>query len=143
MLNLKDFEDLFNDGIKGMNSSDVEFLSGLELGSMFQGVELSKGDNVSVAKAMEGQQPLENLDLSLTLLRVADSELQWKDGMKGVMVYNLRLFDRSTVVMIFDCFKNLLEKAVENPNKVVWDLPMLTQAEQQKQVVEWNRTSSP
>ncbi len=63
--------------------------------------------------------------------------------MKGIIVYNLNLFDRSTVVMIFDCFKNLLDKAVENPNKVVWDLPMLTQAEQQKQLVEWNKTSSP
>ncbi len=32
---------------------------------------------------------------------------------------------------------------MENPNKVVWDLPILTQAEQQKQLVEWNKTSSP
>ncbi|MCP4328958.1 MAG: AMP-binding protein, partial [Alphaproteobacteria bacterium] len=44
---------------------------------------------------------------------------------------------------IFNCFKNLLEMAVENPYKVVWDLPMLTQAEQQKQLVEWNKTSAP
>ncbi|MCP4088963.1 MAG: AMP-binding protein, partial [Gammaproteobacteria bacterium] len=41
----------------------------------------------------------------------------------------------------FECFKNLLE--MENPHKVVWDLPMLTQAEQQKQIVEWNKTSAP
>ncbi len=117
MLNLID--DPFIDGLEQMSSSAVEFLSGLELESMFQGVELSKGNNVSVAKSMEGQQPLENLDLSLTLLRVADSELLQKDGMKGTIVYNSRLFDRSTVVMIFGCFKDLLEKAVENPNKVV------------------------
>ncbi len=45
--------------------------------------------------------------------------------------------------MIFGCFKNLLEMAVENPNKVVWDFPMLTQAEQQRQLVEWNKTPSP
>ncbi len=45
--------------------------------------------------------------------------------------------------MIFDCFKNLLEMAVETPHKVVWDLPMLTQAEQQKQLVDWNKTSAP
>ncbi len=59
------------------------------------------------------------------------------------MVFNSRLFDRNTVVMIFDCFKNLLEMAVENPHKVVWDLPMLTQAEQQRQLVEWNKTPAP
>ncbi len=143
MLNLKDFEDLISDGLKEMSSSDVEFVSGSELESMFQPEELSRGDNVSVAKAVEGQQPLENLDLTLTLLCVADSELQRKDGMKGGMKYNLRLFDQSTVVMIFDCFKNLLEMAVENPHKVVWELPILTQAEQHRQLVEWNKTSAP
>ncbi len=126
-----------------MSCSDVEFLSGLELESMWQAEELSNGDNATMAKIMEGQLPLENLDLMLTLLRVADSELLRNDGMEGWIVYNSKLFDRSTVVMIFDCFKNLLEMAVENPHKVVWDLPMLTQAEQQRQLTEWNRLSAP
>ncbi|MCP4145920.1 MAG: hypothetical protein GY752_11635 [bacterium] len=60
-----------------------------------------------------------------------------------MIVYNSKLFDRGTVVMIFDCFKNLLEMAVENPHKVVWHLPMITQAERQRQLVEWNITSAP
>ncbi len=127
MLNLID--DPFISGLKEMSSSDVEFLSVLELESLWPSEQLSKGDNVSVAKEMEGQRPLENLNFILTLLLVADSELLQKDGMKGSIGYNIKLFDRSTVVMIFDCFKNLLEKAVENPNKVVWDLPILTQVE--------------
>ncbi|MCP4318472.1 MAG: AMP-binding protein, partial [Hyphomicrobiales bacterium] len=38
---------------------------------------------------------------------------------------------------------NLLEMAVENPHKVAWGLPMLTHAEQQKQLVEWNKRSAP
>ncbi|MCP4088647.1 MAG: hypothetical protein GY746_02485 [Gammaproteobacteria bacterium] len=126
-----------------MSSSSVEFLSGLELESMWQAEELSNGDNVAVAKVMEGRLSLENLDIVLTLLRVADSELLEKDGMKGIVAFNSRLFDRSTIVMIFDCFMNLLEMAVEYPHKVVWDLPMLTQAEQQRQLVEWNKTSFP
>ncbi len=45
--------------------------------------------------------------------------------------------------MIFNCFKNLLGKAVETLHMVAWDLPMLTQAEQQKQLVDWNKTSAP
>ncbi len=143
MLNLKDFEDLYSNGLKEMSSSDLKFLSGFELESLWQAEELMRSDNVPVAKAMEGRLPLENLDLTLTLLRVADSELLRKDGMKGEIVYNSKLFDHGTIVMIFDCFKNLLEMAVENPNKVVWDLPMLTQAEQQRQLVEWNRMSAP
>ncbi len=125
-----------------MSSSDIEFLSALELESLWQTEEQSSSDNVTVANVMEGQQPLGNMDLSLFLFRVADSELLRKDGIKGTMLFNSKLFDLSTVVMMFECFKNLLEMAVENPHKVVWDLPMLTQAERQKQSVEWNKTSA-
>ncbi len=143
MLNLEDFEDLFSDGLKQMSPSDLKILSVLELESLWQAEELRKSDNVPVAKLMEGQLPLENMDLILTLLRVADSELLRKDGMKGMILYNSKLFDRSTVDVIFDCFKALLEVAVENPHKIVWELPMLTQAEQHRQLVEWNKTSAP
>ncbi len=126
-----------------MSSSDIEFLSGMELESLWQTEGQSRSDDVPLANVMEGQQPLEGMDLSLYLLRVSVSELQWKDGMKGTMVFNSKLFDRSTVVMIFGCFKNLMEMAVENPHKVVWDLPMLTHVEQQKQLVDWNKTPAP
>ncbi len=115
----------------------------MELKSLWHTDEQSTSDDVPMANVMEGQQPLEGMDLSLFLLRVSDPELQRKDGMKGTMLFNLKLFDRSTVVMIFDCFKSLLEMVVENPRKVVWDLPMLTQTEQQKQLVDWNKTSAP
>ncbi len=126
-----------------MSSSDVEFLSSLKLESAWQTGVLSRSDDVTAAQVMEGLQSLENMDLILTLLHVADSELLRKDGMKGTMAFNSRLFDRRTVAMIFGCFKNLLQMAVEHPHKVVWDVPMLTEAEQQRQLVEWNTTSAP
>ncbi|MCP4320226.1 MAG: hypothetical protein GY789_30670, partial [Hyphomicrobiales bacterium] len=143
MLNLKDFDDLFIDGLKQMNSSDIEFLSAMELQSLWQTEEQSRSDNGAVEEVVESQMPLENVDLVFTLLRVSNPELLQKDGMKGGLVFNSRLFDRSTVVMIFECFKNLLEVTLENPHKVVWNLPMLTQTEQQKQLVDWNKTSAP
>ncbi len=110
---------------------------------MWQTEVQSRSNITQVEKVMEGRASLESMDLTLFLLRVADSELLRKDGMKGYICFNSRLFDRSTVVMIFECFKNLLHMSVENPHKVVWDLPMLTQAEQQRQLVEWNKTSVP
>ncbi len=113
-----------------MSSSDVEFLSGLGLESLWLTEEQSRSDNVQVAKAMEGQKDLENMDLSLFLLRIDDSEILRTGGMEGFIIFNSMLFDRSTVVMMFECFKNLLEMAVENPRKVVWNLPMLTQFEE-------------
>ncbi len=102
-----------------MNSPDVEFLSGLELGSLWQAEEQSKSDNSTVEKVVETPLPLENMDLILTLFRVANPELLRNDGMNGIMAFNSKLFDRSTVLMIFNCFKNLLGKAVESPHKVV------------------------
>ncbi|MCP4091386.1 MAG: hypothetical protein GY746_16580 [Gammaproteobacteria bacterium] len=127
-----------------MSSSDIRFLSVLELkSSMWQTEERNRSDNVTVAEMIENQLPLENMDLVLTLLRVADSQLLHKDGMRGMIFYDSRLFDRSTLVMIFECFQTLLEMVVENPHKVVWDLPMLIRAEQQRQLVEWNKTSAP
>ncbi|MCP4091382.1 MAG: hypothetical protein GY746_16560 [Gammaproteobacteria bacterium] len=120
-----------------MSSSDLEFLCGLEA------EELNSGDNVMAANMLGNPLPLENMDLVLNLFRITDSELLRKDCMKGFVVFNSKVFDRSTVVMIFDCFKNLLEMVVENPYKVVWNLPMLTQPEQQRQLVEWNKTSTP
>ncbi len=141
MLNFID--DTFKGDLKQMSSSNIEFLSGLELESMWKAEELSSSDKVTVAKVMENMLSLQNVDLVLHLFRVTNSELLRKDGMKGGIVYNSKLFDQSTVVMIFDCFKNLLEMAVETPHKVVWYLPMISLAEQQRQLVEWNKTSVP
>ncbi|MCP4146077.1 MAG: hypothetical protein GY752_12475, partial [bacterium] len=138
-----DSDYIFSVDLKQLSSSDLDFVSDLELESMWQAEALNRSDNVTVANMKGNQLPLENVDLKLLLLRVSDSELMQKDGMKGIMLFNRKLFDRSTVVIIFECFKNLLEMAVDYPHKVVWDLPMLTQAEQQRQLVEWNNTSAP
>ncbi len=109
-----------------MSSSDVEFLSVWELESMWRAEGLSRSDYITEEKLIEALRPRECLDLALTLSYVTDSELPQKYGLKGFMSFQPKLFDRSTVVMIFECFKNLLEMAVENPHKVVWDLPILT-----------------
>ncbi len=50
-------------------------------------------------------------------------------GMKGAMVFDSNLFNHDTALKVFECFKNLLEIAVESPPKVVWDLPMHMQYE--------------
>ncbi len=76
-----------------MNSSDIEFLSAMELESLWQTEELNRSDNVEVAKMMETPLPLENMNLTLSLLCVANPELQQKDGMKSFMCFNSKVFD--------------------------------------------------
>ncbi len=115
-----------------MSSPDLEFFHFFDLVSMWQAEELNKNTNITVEKLLEALRPLENLDLSLILSHITDPNLLQKGDIKGFMTFQPELFDRSTVVMMFECFKNLLEMAVEHPHKVVWDLPILTQTEQQR-----------
>ncbi len=142
MLDVVDFHNYFED-LEQMGSSDIEFLRAMELEAKWQNKELNRSDNTPVQEMVEGQQLLGNMDLVLTLLHVSDFELPQKDDMKGIMAFNSDLFDRSTVEIIFQCFTRLLEVAVKNQHEVVWFLPMLTQADEQKQLIEWNRTSAP
>ncbi|MCP4090131.1 MAG: hypothetical protein GY746_10090, partial [Gammaproteobacteria bacterium] len=60
-----DSDYIFSDDLKQLSSSDLDFVSGLELESMCQAEALSSGDNVTVAKMMGNQLPLENVDLKL------------------------------------------------------------------------------
>ncbi|MCP4319787.1 MAG: hypothetical protein GY789_28360, partial [Hyphomicrobiales bacterium] len=133
----------FADGLKQMSASDLEFVSAMELQFMKQAEQLGSSKNGILARATEGLSPLQNLDLHLHLFHVADAKLLRTVGMEGIIVFNSTLFDRSTAVMMFECFVNLLVMAVGNPHKVVWDLPMLRQSEEQRQLVEWNKTSAP
>ncbi|MCP3665492.1 MAG: hypothetical protein GY696_23850, partial [Gammaproteobacteria bacterium] len=116
-----------------MSSSDLEFTRPLELPFVRRAEQLNGSLNDTLAGLTEGIWSLESHDMQLSLFRPQDMELLRTDGMGGVMSFNSTLFDRSTAVMMFECFENLLVMAVENPHKVVWDLPMLTQSEEQRQ----------
>ncbi len=126
-----------------MSSSDLQFTRPLDLPFVRQAKQQNESENDIMAGVTENIWSLESHDMQLSLFRPQDLELLRTDGMKGVMSFNSTLFDQSTAVMMFECFENLLVMAVENPHKVVWDLPMLTQPEKQRQLVEWNKTSAP
>ncbi len=143
VLSFLDISDIIDNELTVMSSSDLEFTRPLELPFVKQAEQLGTSENGILARATEGIWSLESHDVQLSLFRPQDLELLRTDGIEGVMSFNSTLFDRSTAAMMFECFENLLEMAVENPHKVVWDLPMLTHAEQQKQLVEWNKTSAP
>ena len=72
-------------------------------------------------------------DLSL-MVTETDSRLQC-----GIE-YNIDLFDESTISRILWNFKNLLEGIVDNPEGRISDIPILSAAELQQILVEWNDT---
>ncbi|MEH2084715.1 MAG: non-ribosomal peptide synthase/polyketide synthase [Nostoc sp.] len=55
--------------------------------------------------------------------------------------YNTDLFEATTIERMAEHFVTLLEGIVDNPQKQIWQLPLLTKVEQQRLLVEWNDTS--
>ena len=58
----------------------------------------------------------------------------------GVLEYNTDLFEAATINRMAGHFQQLLEGIVANPDRPLSELPMLTEAERQQLLVEWNQT---
>ena len=56
--------------------------------------------------------------------------------------YSTDLFDRSTIERLENHFKTVLAAIVSNPGERVCALPLLTEAEREQIVVEWNNTAT-
>jgi amino acid adenylation domain-containing protein len=72
-------------------------------------------------------------DLYLNMVETAQ-------GLIGAIEYRFELFEAATIQRLAGHFQTLLESIVATPDVPLADLPMLTAAEQQQLIVEWNRT---
>ena len=80
-----------------------------------------------------------------TLADKTEHELRFEvedrpEGMLGRIDYNADLFDAERICRMAGHFGKLLEGIVENPDETVGKLPLLTDAERTRLVVEWNNT---
>ena len=80
-----------------------------------------------------------------TLAHKTDYELRFEvedrpEGMVGRIDYNADLFDAKRICRMAGHFRKLLEGIVENPDETVGKLPLLTDAERTRLVIEWNNT---
>ncbi|MCP4699522.1 MAG: amino acid adenylation domain-containing protein, partial [Gammaproteobacteria bacterium] len=68
--------------------------------------------------------------------------LLWeKEGeLRGYMDYSTDLFDASSIAGMAEHFRNLLEGAAADPDRRIWQLPLLSAAERRQQLAEWNDT---
>ncbi len=57
--------------------------------------------------------------------------------------YDRRVYEDETIARMFGHLQTLLEAVLANPEQRLVDLPLLTDAEQQKLLVEWNETATP
>src|SRR4030095_4473393 len=63
-------------------------------------------------------------------------------GLRASLQYNTDLFDNATITRMLGHFQLLLEGIVANPEARVSDLPILTAAERDQLLVQWNGTKN-
>ncbi len=82
---------------------------------------------------MQVERSASALDLTCTL---------WEDDnqLKGRFEFNTDLFDESTIVRMSSHFQNLLEDIVANAEKRISELNLLSPAERQQIMIDWNST---
>jgi amino acid adenylation domain-containing protein len=74
-----------------------------------------------------------------------DLELYWRDAgdrLTGLLKYNIDIFDSSTIAQLARHFQQLLTGLVEHPDQPISKAPLLSPAERQTMLVEWNQTHS-
>ena len=72
-------------------------------------------------------------DLTMSVMKTAE-------GLRGILGYNTDLFNTATVDRMQKHFQNLLENVAASLDQPISMLPMLTPDEEQKLLVEWNRS---
>ena len=77
----------------------------------------------------------ESAKFDLTLFLV-----EHEGTLKATVEYNTDLFEQQTVERMLGHYQRLLHGIVENPHHCLSELPILTDAEQQQLLVEWNDT---
>jgi amino acid adenylation domain-containing protein len=60
-----------------------------------------------------------------------------------LLEYNSDLFDEATASAMLGRYQRLLDAAVSSPDCAVADLPLLSPAERERMLVDWNATSTP
>jgi amino acid adenylation domain-containing protein len=62
------------------------------------------------------------------------------ERVRGSLEYDADLFDAATMARMFDHFQTLLESVVVSPDQRLSMLPLLSEAERRRILVEWNHT---
>ena len=114
--------------------------------------DLSRSPLFQVLFALQGAPPSEAKLPGLTMRRFqahgdvpAKFELSLElddaaSGLNGSFEYNTDLFDAATIARMAGHLRTLLEGVVANPDQRISELPLLTGAERQQLLVEWNDT---
>src|SRR5262249_28475240 len=85
------------------------------------------------SSAYEPAQESAIFDLVLTLMET-------HDGLNGAFEFNVDLFESYTITRLAGHFETLLQSIVDRPDQSILELPLLSPAERQLVIKEWNNT---
>ncbi len=97
-------------------------------------IEMPKLPGVTL-RLLEVESNTARLDL---LLSLEDDE----QGLRGTFEYNTDLFNTTTIARMKGHYQGLLENIVAHPEQHFRALPLLTEAERQQLLVDWNATQA-
>jgi amino acid adenylation domain-containing protein len=83
--------------------------------------------------ALSGEGKSSKYDLTLSLQDTPE-------GIQGFFEYATAQFDRDTIVRLARHFAVFLEGIAENPDSLLWQLPLMQTQERERMLVQWNRT---
>jgi non-ribosomal peptide synthetase component F len=136
--------------IEALANADVPFEQLVEqaqmqrdLGRMPFGQAAFNFHNVPMPSANSGGLKIEVSDVEVIAARFELAATIHPDGdaLVAWFDHNTDLFDDATIARMADHYRRLLEAVVEDPTRPVADLPMLTDAERNRLLVEWNDTA--
>src|SRR5204862_222305 len=79
----------------------------------------------------------ETAKFDLTLMVVDEEE-----GLRGWLGYKTELFAAATIERLMEHLRVLLEAIIVSPEENIWRLPLLTEGERRRLLLEWNETSA-
>ena len=65
-----------------------------------------------------------------------------EQGLNGLLIYSTELFEAETIERLLKHYERLLTAVVAHPEQRVSAVELLSEAEEQQLLVEWNQTST-
>ena len=103
---------------------------------VLQNTPSGQGELAGVSvKSLSAESQISKFDLTLSMEET-------EQGLRCWLEYNTDLFDASTIARMLSHWQTLLEGVIHNPQVRVSDVPLLTVAELEQLLVQWNATQA-
>ena len=63
-------------------------------------------------------------------------------GLEGIVEYNTDIFAQATMERLVQHYRNVLQSMVNDPRQILHEIPLISEAERQQILVDWNNTAA-